>query len=115
MRTLLRQTLQEVAASLGKTAAANRFAHHEATVTSMSRTQHTFVNVRMHPRIPEATSKQDAAYTRQFHEALNDVETKSKQTAAYIHHFQARPKSCRSHLKPKVDKILRAFINSVNK
>ena len=43
--------------------------------------------------------------------ALKDIKTESKQTAGYIHHFHERPKSCSTHLKTKVSKLLGTFIN----
>ena len=52
---------------------------------------------------------------RERGKALKDIKTESKQTAAYIRHFHERPKSCRSHLKTKVSKIVGTFMNFLKK
>ena len=69
----------------------------------------------VHHEATKTISKQDAAYIRHFYEALKDIKTKSMQTAAYIRNCHASPKSCRSHLKPKVGKIQMTFINIIKK
>ena len=58
---------------------------------------------------------QNAAYIRQFYKAWKDAKMKSMQNAAYIRQFHASPKPDTSPLKPKIDKMLRTFMNFVKK
>ena len=94
------------------------YENHEASKASETKSKQNDAYIRQFYEAwkdPKVKSMQNASYIRQFYKAWKDAKMKSMQNASYIRNFHASPKSSRSHLKPKVIKMLTTFMNFVKK